>query len=126
VMPWNPEPEELATALKDTSFHQFNCFRREFFKALHVESFLHGNWRESDAIEFQKEVANHLAKSATIADLQRPLYEIDKITRAQLELNCSDNAMVIYYQALTSNVSEKIKMMALNHLINHDYFNELR
>ncbi|MCQ8877745.1 insulinase family protein [Pseudoalteromonas shioyasakiensis] len=126
VMPWNPEPEALATALKDTSFHQFNCFRTEFFKALHVESFLHGNWRESDALQFQKQVANHLAKSATIADLTRPLYEINKITRAQFELNCSDNAMVVYYQAISSDVSEKIMMMVLNHLINQDYFNELR
>ncbi|WP_405632568.1 insulinase family protein [Pseudoalteromonas sp. Ld20] len=126
VMPWNPEPEQLATALKDTSFHQFNCFRKEFFNALHVESFLHGNWRESDAIEFQKKVAQHLAKSATIADLTRPLFEIDKITRTQLELNCNDHAMVIYYQAQTDEVAEKVKMMALNHLINQDYFNELR
>jgi secreted Zn-dependent insulinase-like peptidase len=126
IMPWNPEPEQLAVALKDTSFHQFNCFRREFFNALHVESFLHGNWRESDAIEFQKKIAHHLAKSATIEDLTRPLFEIDKITRSQLTLNCSDHAMVIYYQAQTDDVVEKVKMMALNHLINQDYFNELR
>ena len=126
VMPWNPQPDQLANALKDTSFHQFNGFRKAFFNALHVESFLHGNWQERDAIEFQKEVADHLAKSATIQDLTRPLHVIDKVSRVELELNCSDNAMVIYYQALSAEVSEKIKMMALNHLINQDYFNELR
>ncbi len=126
VMPWNPQPDQLANALKDTSFHQFNGFRKEFFNALHVESFLHGNWQENDAIEFQKEVANHLAKSATIEDLTRPLCLLDKVTRVELELNCSDNAMVIYYQAMSDDVDEKIKMMALNHLINQDYFNELR
>ena len=126
VMPWNPQPDQLANALKDTSFHQFNRFRKEFFNALHVESFLHGNWQENDALEFQKEVANHLAKSATIEDLTRPLCLLDKVTRIELELNCNDNAMVIYYQAMSDDVDEKIKMMALNHLINQDYFNELR
>ncbi|MEI8616972.1 hypothetical protein P4S63_04555 [Pseudoalteromonas sp. B193] len=34
--------------------------------------------------------------------------------------------MVVYYQAQTDCVAEKVKMMALNHLINQDYFNELR
>ena len=126
VMPWNPEPNALATALKDTSFHQFNCFRNEFFKALHVESFLHGNWQESDARAFEKNLTKHLAKSTSIADLRRPLNEIEKVTRSELSLNCSDNAMVVYYQAQTNTVAEKVKMMALNHLIHQDYFNELR
>ena len=54
------------------------------------------------------------------------LHEIDQVTRCQLELPCSDHAMVIYYQAQTSDVNEKVKLMALNHLINQDYFNELR
>jgi insulysin len=126
IMPWNPQPDELANALKDTCFHQFNEFRQAFFNALHVESFLHGNWQQNDALEFQKKVAQHLKKSAVIDDLKRPLYEITKVTRYELELACSDNAMVIYYQAQSDDVNEKVKMMALNHLINQDYFNELR
>lgn len=126
VMPWNPEPNALAKALKDTSFHQFNCFRNEFFKALHVESFLHGNWQQADAEDFHEKLSKHLAKSTAIEDLTRPLVEINKVTRNQLTLNCSDNAMVVYYQTLTDSVAEKVKMMALNHLINQDYFNELR
>ena len=126
VMPWNPQPGDLASALKNTSFQQFKEFRRDFFKALHVESFLHGNWQQDDAIAFQKKVAAHLKNATTIDDLRRPLFEIKKVTRYELELPCNDHAMVIYYQAQTSSVTEKIKMMALNHLINQDYFNELR
>ena len=126
VMPWNPQPNELASALKNTSFQQFNEFRQDFFKALHVESFLHGNWQQSDAIAFQKKVAEHLKNAAIIEDLRRPLFEIKKVTRYELRLPCSDHAMVVYYQAQTDYVTEKVKMMALNHLINQDYFNELR
>ncbi|MGO2012588.1 MAG: insulinase family protein [Pseudoalteromonas sp.] len=126
IMPWNPEPNTLAKALKDTSFHQFNCFRSEFFKALHVESFLHGNWQKKDAEDFHKKLSKHLVKSTAIEDLTRPLVEINKVTHNPLTLNCSDNAMVVYYQTLTDSVAEKVKMMALNHLINQDYFNELR
>ena len=126
IMPWNPRPSELASALKNTCFQQFNEFRTDFFKALHVESFLHGNWQQNDAIAFQKKVADHLRHATIIEDLRRPLFEIQKVTRYELELPCSDHAMVIYYQAQTDSVTEKVKMMALNHLINQDYFNELR
>ena len=126
VMPWNPQPSELASALKDTSFQQFNDFRKQFFKALHVECFLHGNWQESHALTFQKKVAEHLNHAATIEDLRRPLIEFDEVIRYEIDLACSDHAMVIYYQAKTASVTEKVKMMALNHLMNQDYFNELR
>lgn len=126
IMPWNPQPNELADALKDTCFHQFNEFRQAFFNALHVESFLHGNWHESEALIFQTKVAAHLSKSTVIEDLKRPLHTITKVTRYELNLTCNDNAMVIYYQAHNDHVDEKIKLMALNHLINQDYFNELR
>ena len=34
--------------------------------------------------------------------------------------------MVLYYQAQTDDTTEKVQMMVLNHLINQDYFNELR
>jgi len=125
-MPWNPEPNALAQALKDTSFHQFNCFRTEFFKALHVESFLHGNWQRSDALKFQKQIVDHLAGSTTIIDLTRPLNDVTEVEHQRITLNCNDHAMVLYYQALTDDTTEKVKMMVLNHLINQDYFNELR
>ncbi|MGB1028324.1 MAG: insulinase family protein [Pseudoalteromonas marina] len=126
LMPWNPQPNDLADALKATSFQQFNEFRQDFFKALHVESFLHGNWQENHALEFQKKVAAHLQNATTIDDLRRPLFEIKKATRYEIELPCNDHAMVVYYQAQTNDVNEKVKMMALNHLMNQDYFNELR
>ncbi|NRA81691.1 MAG: insulinase family protein, partial [Pseudoalteromonas sp.] len=126
VMPWNPEPNALAQALKDTSFHQFNCFRNEFFKALHVECFLHGNWQRSDALKFQKQITEHLSGSTTIIDLTRPLNNITEVEQQRFTLNCSDHAMVLYYQAQTDNTTEKVQMMVLNHLINQDYFNELR
>ncbi|WP_404339054.1 insulinase family protein [Pseudoalteromonas mariniglutinosa] len=126
IMPWNPAPNALAQALKDTSFHQFNCFRKDFFNALHVESFLHGNWREQDARQFQRQLAKHLAASSTIADLTRPLRTITKVERQHLMLNCNDHAMVVYYQAQTDEITEKVSMMVLNHLLNQDYFNELR
>ncbi|MGO3300670.1 MAG: insulinase family protein, partial [Pseudoalteromonas sp.] len=71
-------------------------------------------------------LSKHLVKSTAIEDLTRPLVEINKVTHNPLTLNCSDNAMVVYYQTLTDSVAEKVKMMALNHLINQDYFNELR
>ena len=93
---------------------------------MHVESFLHGNWQRSDALKFQKQIAEHLAGSNTIIDLTRPLSTITDVSQQRFCLNCNDHAMVLYYQAQTDATEEKVKMMLLNHLINQDYFNELR
>ncbi|MBQ4831834.1 insulinase family protein [Pseudoalteromonas sp. MMG010] len=126
VMPWNPIPSDLANALKGTCFQEFNEFRHAFFKALHVEAFLHGNWQHTHALTFEKQIAKHFQHSTCIQNLQRPLSEINTIKCHQLSMENNDHAMVVYHQARTPCVDEKVKIMAINHLINQRYFSELR
>lgn len=54
IMPWNPRPSELASALKNTCFQQFNEFRRGFFKALHVELFCTVTGSKAMLLNFKK------------------------------------------------------------------------
>tara|TARA_Y100000588_G_scaffold97447_1_gene105869 strand:+ start:66338 stop:69046 length:2709 start_codon:yes stop_codon:yes gene_type:complete len=126
IMPWNPTPTELAQALKSTSYMQFKQFRQAFFESVHVEAFLHGNWRPADAYDFLRLVQSHLRTRASIDSISRPLNEITQVDTHHLKLQCSDNAMVIYYQAQTADIKEKVLMMVVNHLINQPYFHQLR
>ncbi len=126
LMPWNPTPDELADALSDTCYNEFKRFRKDFFKALHVEAFLHGNWRKADAKEFHNHVSGHLASVTTIADLERPLNTLREPEQTKTTLPCHDHAMVVYYQAQTDTSREKVTLMLLNQLINQDYFTSLR
>ncbi|MBS3798865.1 insulinase family protein [Pseudoalteromonas sp. BDTF-M6] len=126
IMPWNPTPEALAQALKSTSYLQFKQFREEFFAAVHIEAFLHGNWRPADAYDFLRLIQSHLEQRANIEAISRPLEEITAIVQQQLSLPSNDHAMVIYYQAASNNIEEKVLMMVVNHLLNQPYFNALR
>ncbi|MEM0515373.1 insulinase family protein [Pseudoalteromonas sp. YIC-827] len=126
IMPWNPTPEALAQALKSTSYLQFKQFRQEFFAAVHIEAFLHGNWRPADAYDFLRLIQTHLEQRANIEAINRPLAEITSVIQQQLSLPSNDHAMVIYYQATTHDFEEKVLMMVINHLLNQPYFNALR
>ncbi|WP_462157711.1 insulinase family protein [Pseudoalteromonas sp. GB56] len=126
IMPWNPTPSALAQALKSTSYIQFKKFRKAFFDAIHIEAFLHGNWRPADAYDFLRLVQGHLQHRANIEAISRPLVEIGIVEKKEVSLASNDHAMVIYYQAITSDIREKVLMMVVNHLINQPYFNALR
>ena len=126
IMPWNPTPEELARALQNTSYVQFKKFRKAFFDAIHIEAFLHGNWRPADAYDFLRLIQTHLQDRANIETIARPLVEIEHVQQQQLSLPSNDHAMVIYYQASTGDIREKVLMMVVNHVLNQTYFNTLR
>jgi len=126
LLPWNPTPESLAQSLDKVSFEQFVVFTEQLFKEIHVQVLLHGNWQKQDALKFNNAIEKHVIKLETIDDLNRPINILDKPTNKVISLNHEDHAMVIYYQAQTSSVEEKVKMMCLNHLISQDYFQELR
>ncbi|MFY8272845.1 insulinase family protein [Pseudoalteromonas sp. SSDWG2] len=126
VMPWNPTPDELANALKSTSYSQFKKFRTAFFDEIHIEAFLYGNWRPADAYDFLRLIQSHLQQRANIDAICRPLIEIKGVQQQHISLAGNDHAMVIYYQALSADIREKVIMMMVNHLINQPYFNTLR
>lgn len=126
LMPWNPTPNNLAEALKNTSYNQFQQFQKQFFKALHVDAFLHGNWHLEHAKEFIDLVKHHVKPQHTIENLKRPVNSILDVQQLRLNLPCNDNAMVLYYQAQSQSIVEKVSLMAINHLINQEYFNALR
>ncbi|PAJ73705.1 peptidase M16 [Pseudoalteromonas sp. NBT06-2] len=126
LLPWNPTPESLAESLNQVSFKQFVTFTEQLFNKLHVQVLLHGNWQKQDAIKFNSAIEKYISKLEIIGDLNRPINILDKPISKVVSLNHEDHAMVVYYQALSNSVDEKVKMMCLNHLISQDYFQELR
>ncbi|WP_091987465.1 insulinase family protein [Pseudoalteromonas denitrificans] len=126
LLPWNPTPEDLSKALEQVSFQQFEAFTQQLFQQIHIQALLHGNWHKSDAIKFYNEIDKHISAFTMIEDLIRPMNIMHEPMLQVESLGHSDHAMVVYYQALSDSVDEKIKVMCLNHLISQDYFQHLR
>ncbi len=126
LMPWNPSPESLASALRNASFNEFQQFREQFFKTIHVKAFLHGNWQKRHAEKLKASVHALFSQSEILEDLKRPLQNITQHLNIELEREGSDHAFLEYFQSQTSEVSEKVMIMTLNHMINQHYFDELR
>ncbi|ESP94900.1 insulinase family protein [Pseudoalteromonas luteoviolacea] len=126
LMPWNPTPNELAAALKNVCFNEFNAFRDSFFTSIHAKAFLHGNWQTKHAIAIQQQLLCNFAKSEILDDLKKPLNTIDKHLSETIANEHSEHAFVHYIQAPSNSVQDKIKIMAFNQLISQHYFEKLR
>ncbi len=126
LMPWNPAPKELARALEDVSFHQFQNFIANLFTQVHVRSFMYGNWRRVDANSCDTHIQARFAARILDKPSVRPLNLLTRAHTQTCELNHDDHAMVIYYQAEQNTVAHKIRFMMLNHVLSQPYFNALR
>ncbi|MEI5639378.1 MULTISPECIES: insulinase family protein [unclassified Pseudoalteromonas] len=126
LMPWNPSPEDLASALKSASFNEFQLFRKAFFSAIHVKAFMHGNWQMKHAQQLKTAVHALFVDSEILDDLKRPLTKVTDTLTDAITRDGSDHAFIEYFQSQTDSVKEKVTMMAVNHLINQDYFEQLR
>ncbi len=126
VLPWNPTAEDLAQALEQVNFKQFNLFRKTLLSELHVQALLHGNWQHKDAQLFYTLLNEQLRNVTPIADLIRPISPIDTIENRIESLAHPDHASIIYFQAQTDDIKEKVSFMCLNHLISQDYFQKMR
>ncbi|OUL58513.1 insulinase family protein [Pseudoalteromonas ulvae] len=126
LLPWNPTPEALAEALATCSFAQFEYFCQELLSKIHLQALLHGNWQREDAQQFVSVLKTRTQSSDTMPDLTRPLVTV---TQAQVKhqiLHHADHALVVYFQAQTESVDEKVSLMCLNHIISQDYFQYMR
>ena len=126
LMPWNPNPNSLADALKTTCFNEFRRFRQQFFESIYIKAFLHGNWQRHHALSIQKEIRQLFKASEILEDLKRPLNILTQPHTITTNRADTEHAIVEYIQALTDGVSEKVSLMLVNQMINQKYFEKLR
>ncbi|AOT07385.1 insulinase family protein [Pseudoalteromonas luteoviolacea] len=126
LMPWNPTPNDLAKALQNVCFNEFNSFRESFFTSIHAKAFLHGNWQLQHAVDIKHQLLSNFAKSEILEDLKKPLNTIETYYEATLTNEQSEHAFIHYIQAPNHSVQDKIKIMAFNQLVSQLYFEKLR
>ncbi|WP_372766932.1 insulinase family protein [Pseudoalteromonas sp.] len=126
LLPWNPTPLKLAEAIEQISFSEFIEFSNQLFEAVHCQTLMHGNWTAAEADSCIAMLQQKFSGKTTIANLNRPIMTLAAPAMQTHVVPHPDHAIVSYFQANNDSISEKIRLMALNHLISQDYFHDMR
>ena len=129
LQPLNPETQQLAQLLEQSSFAQFNTFCQQIMQQVHVETLMLGNWHAADASLLEKMLRKWQQQiNSPGGRLPRQSYSTQNSGPVWLEqqLQHDDQALVIYLPAKDRSAASMAKFMLANHLISPEYFHALR
>ncbi len=130
LQPQNPEPVQLAAALANLSYEDFQHFRQQVWQQLHLEALMLGNWSVEAAAALQRRLQDWLqtqnnsgsapkSKQCYIRDLG-PVW-----LQASPEYE-SDHALIAYLPAREKSPTMMALFMLANHILAPRYFHQLR
>jgi secreted Zn-dependent insulinase-like peptidase len=128
LQPLNPDIDQLATALQQQSFADFLHFHQQLLQQVHLDAFMTGNWRHSDAEHLSSALQHWLAQQQQGQALPRQRYNTHGIgpVWVRVPVEHSDHALVIYLPARQKQPSDMARFMLANHLLSPEYFHVLR
>ncbi len=129
LQPNNPPYESLLEALQTIKVQELAPFVDQMLSQLHVEMFIYGDWRKSDALQIGQQLIQALhVQDQHYEESLRPLVMLGKQGTFRREVFCDqdDSAIVLYYQC--TDISPKsIALYSLaNHLMSATFFHEIR
>ena len=122
---------EYAEAAQQLSYESFRTFTSKLLTGAKVDALIFGNLYSQDAIKLFAIVENELLKkkSARLPQLAKVLRSANKNDKSWLYLNPlehKDHAVVLYVQAQSPKVEDSAHTLLLNHILQGDFFNQLR
>lgn len=128
LQPLNPDIDQLASALQQQSFADFMEFHQHLLKQVHLEAFMLGNWKTTDATELSSALTSWLAQQQQGQALARQRYNTQGIgpVWVKVPVEHSDQALVIYLPARQKKPVDMALFMLANHLLSPEYFHVLR
>jgi secreted Zn-dependent insulinase-like peptidase len=126
LLPWNPTPIQLADAIELVSFETFGQFSQQLFAAIHCKTLMHGNWLPREADKCITLMQTQLQDRVKLTSLERPVNTLKQPQQQVHNVLHSDHALVCYFQARSDSISERVRLMVVNHIISQDYFHEMR
>lgn len=129
LQPLNPEADQLAAILAQTSFADFTKFSAGMFERLHLEAMMLGNWTEENVQALQHQLLQWLENANGVGKrLPKQSYSTTDLGPVWLQLPIcqDDHALVIYLPARQRSPKEMALFMLMNHLVSPEYFHALR
>jgi insulysin len=129
LQPNNPPFEQLLRHLREVELAEMPAFVQQLFSQVHVETLVHGDWQESEALALAALLERHLAPySQPSAETRRPLISIQDRGTLIREHGCEheDSALLVYYQSRTTRARDLACFTLANHIMSSTFFHELR
>lgn len=129
LQPNNPPYTELVAALNTIEVDELPDFVDSILSNLHVEMFVYGDWRRTEALALGEALKNALrVQHQHYQEVQRPLVMLGENGTFQQEIACNqeDSAIVIYYQSKHTDPRSIALYTLANHLMSAAFFHEIR
>ncbi|MDW6001461.1 insulinase family protein [Vibrio mangrovi] len=129
LQPNNPPYDSLLEALQTIQVQELAPFVDQMLSQLHVEMFIYGDWRKSDALQIGQELIQALhVQDQRYEESLRPLVMLGKQGTFRREVYCDqdDSAVVLYYQCTDISPRSVALYSLANHLMSATFFHEIR
>jgi len=129
MQPNNPCSDELAIALNNITFSQYQTFSKQLFKETTLEVLIHGNWLIEHANKIVTNIKQAFSKSySSINSVQCPVIDITGENTLVLPLTIPehDHATVVYTPLPTRDDNLVALTMVTSHLLSPLFFQEMR
>ena len=129
LQPNNPPFEQLLRHLRGVEIGEMPAFVAQLFREVHVETLVHGDWQESEALALAALLERHLAPySQPGSETRRPLLSIQDRGTLIRQHGCEheDSALLVYYQSRTTRARDLACFTLANHIMSSTFFHELR
>jgi secreted Zn-dependent insulinase-like peptidase len=129
LQPNNPPYSALLEALESVQLHELDPFVDQLLSQLHVEMFLYGDWKKSDALIIGQNVQQALhVQNQQYEESLRPLIMLGKQGTLRREVYCDqdDSAVVVYHQCEDISPKNLALYSLANHLMSAAFFHEIR
>lgn len=129
LQPNNPSSQRLAKALVGIKQAQLPEYLERVYQNISVEILVHGDWHQSQAQEISQYVKDKLKPLSTPGkETIRKLVDIRNTGSLvhQIDVEHSDSALIVYYQAPKIAAKELAYYSLANHVMSSKFFYELR
>ncbi|MCW8833719.1 MAG: insulinase family protein, partial [Colwellia sp.] len=129
TQPNNPSAKDLADALNQVNFQQYQVFCQQLFKQVTLETLIHGNW----LLEHAHNIASYIKQAFTNSyqeefAVQCPVIDFKGLNTSLLPMIIPehDHATVVYTPLPTRDNHLVALAMVASHLLSPFFFQEMR
>nr|WP_233132627.1 insulinase family protein [Paraferrimonas haliotis] len=123
------EPYRLAEELEEIVLDELHEHVSKFYENIYFEGLVHGDWLKEEAQNLALQLQTILGEvSKPAQETQREMIMLQGYGTLRREIlsRHQDSAILIYYQAQTSDPLQVATLSLLNHAMSSSFFNELR
>jgi len=129
IQPRQYDVQCLKKELKSIDIDDLTAFSAQLYKDVHLESYVHGDWQQSEVEIFADSIYHQISALAnpSMPSIKQVIALEGQGTRVStVETDHDDSAIIVYYQARTSDSITTATVSLFNQLLSSFFFAKIR